>query len=62
MDFVEAGPHEEAERTAVIAPPLRGWISVYDEELDRQAEEPLVDLARALSARQRVADDAGPRA
>ncbi len=54
VDFVEAGPDEEAERTAVIAPPLRGWISVYDEELDRQAEEPLVDLARALSARHRV--------
>jgi len=54
VDFVEAGPDEEAERTAVIAPPLRGWISVYDEELDRQAEEPLVELARALSARNRV--------
>ncbi len=54
VDFVEAGLDEDAERTAVIAPPLRGWISVYDEELDRQAEEPMVGLARALSARHRV--------
>lgn len=40
---------ERAGRRAIVAPPQRGYVVVYDEEADRQALEPILTVGGLLS-------------